>query len=71
MITLEKSNSLKKYREILGLSQIQISEELKLSQATISRIERGKLYGKGFVRYIKYLVGKNFDMNEYFRNWGN
>ncbi|WP_421805769.1 helix-turn-helix transcriptional regulator [Flagellimonas sp.] len=65
----KKPNTLKKYRESLGLSQEELSKKLNLSQGTVSRIETGRSYGKGFIIYLKFLVENDFDMNDYFRSW--
>jgi len=66
---LNPDNSLKKYRERLGKSQKEICKELNMSQATFSKVENGLAHGDAFIKYIKYLVEHDFDMNYYFRNW--
>lgn len=56
------------YRKSLGLSQKQMSENLQLTQSTVSKIENGKIFGKSFIKYLKYLVSQNLDINDFFRD---
>ncbi|WP_168796446.1 helix-turn-helix domain-containing protein [Flagellimonas onchidii] len=65
---MSKHKSLKKYREQLGISQLDMSKILQISQSAVSQIENGKIYGKGFVKYLKYLVKNNIDINDYFKD---
>ncbi|TXN37700.1 hypothetical protein FVB32_05275 [Flagellimonas hymeniacidonis] len=45
-----------------------MSEHLNLTQSTISKIENGTTLGNGFVKYLKFLVKHNLDINDYFRD---
>lgn len=42
-MSCEFGNNLKKYREILGISQVQIAKELKLNKSTVCKWEKGTI----------------------------
>jgi transcriptional regulator with XRE-family HTH domain len=66
---------IKKLREELNLSQIQLAQELKISQSELSKIENGQVKKVDFLLMVKvlnffekdipYFVGENLKTKEY------
>ncbi|UJH66294.1 helix-turn-helix domain-containing protein [Allomuricauda sp. SCSIO 65647] len=56
----------KKSRELLNLTQGQVAEALETDQSVISKIERGTVYGRYFVLYLRLLAQKGINVSEFF-----
>ena len=59
--------SIQDLRESLNIKQKIVRDELGLSQSLISKIENGKSFGKGFYKYLQFLVEKGVDVNPLFK----
>ncbi|MFJ1366986.1 helix-turn-helix domain-containing protein [Capnocytophaga canimorsus] len=65
----KKLNIYKQARKQLNLTQKDIATTLNISQATISKIEQGKIGGLHFIKYIKFLAQQEeFDIRNFIKN---
>ncbi|WP_367892790.1 helix-turn-helix domain-containing protein [Flavivirga jejuensis] len=58
--------NIKTIRKELNLSQVEIAKLLDMTQSTLSRIERGLLFGESYKKYLDFLRKKGVDLNRLF-----
>lgn len=65
-LLLTIGGNIRKYREHIKLTPLEVANILKISHSTVCAIERGERVGKNWVNYVYFLHRKGVDLDKIF-----